>query len=135
MRRVIAGASLVLAAAFLTSCSDDGSDAPDDASAEDFCEDLIAVSTAAGSGDQGEFEDAIDELKDTGTPDDIDGDAREGFEILIDAAGDADIEDQESLDEIESDLSDDERDKVDEFGEKAGELCAEALVPDDLPTE
>ena len=53
------------------------SDAPTDASVEDFCSTFEATSMISG-------DDAAVQLAETGTPSDIPDDARAGFEFLID---------------------------------------------------
>ena len=136
MRRLLAGASLVLAAAFLTSCGgDDPDDAPDDASTEDFCE-------AFEAGPQGEdpseddLEDWADELTEAGTPENIDDDAREGFEIFVETLQDVDPDDFDASAGME-DIFDDSDDiaKVTAFLGYYGTECSGMPDPEDLPVE
>lgn len=87
-RRVAFGvAALVMT---LSACDDGpkGADAPTDADVEAFCE-------VIGSLDVSNPEDLISDLADTGTPDGIPSDAREGFEVMIDHATDDEISDED----------------------------------------
>ena len=59
------------------SSASSGSDAPTDASIEDFCSTFEATQMISG-------DDAAVQLAATGTPSDIPADARAGFEFLID---------------------------------------------------
>lgn len=126
MRRVLAGASLVLAAAFLSSCGDDAEDAPDNASQEDFCEAMQDIPTDSEPNED-DINDWLDGMRDTGTPEEMSDDEREGFEIFIDAAEDADPEDFDSSSGLD-DFIDDEDDlaKVTAFLTYAGTACFSA---------
>jgi len=117
MRRVLVGATMVLVAGLTAGCG-----SPDDASKDDFC-DAIEGLTKAGS-DFGKSRDAFADLGDTGTPEGISADAREGFEILVDLADEADS--NEDAEKSAKDLSSDEKKKVDAFGKYAGKTCAPA---------
>lgn len=136
MRRVLAGASLVLAAAFLTSCGgDDPSDAPDDASTEDFCEAFEGGPTD-GEPSEDDLQEWADELSDAGTPEGIDDDAREGFELFVEALQDVDPDDFGPDSDL-NDIFDDEDDaaKVTAFLTYYGTECADIPDIDDMPTE
>lgn len=118
----------VLLAATLSACGG----APTDASAEDYCDAFIDTPKGLESDDAGEQADAAgewaDNLNEVGTPEDIDGDAREGFEIFVDFLGDVneddikDLEDADSPDEV---FDGDDGDKVKAFTDKTGEVCAD----------
>lgn len=115
MRRLaLVGASLALLGGMTTACG--GS--PDDASKDDFCEAYKKVGEADSWDDT---QDAADKLKDVGTPEEIDGDARDGFEMVLDIVDDADSEDD--ADEAYDDLDSDDTKKFEAFGKKAQELC------------
>lgn len=133
MRRVLAGASIVLAAAFLTSCGDDDpSEAPDDASTDDFCEAFEAGPKGQDTSED-ELKEWAEELNDAGTPEGIDDDAREGFEIFVEKLQDVDPDDFESdagLEEVFGDA--DDAAKVGAFIGYYGTECAGI---DGLPTE
>ncbi|MDT0202327.1 hypothetical protein [Nocardioides sp. AE5] len=109
-RLALTGASLVLLGGMMTACGGgSGSDAPTNASKEDFCEAYKAVNEAEEFDDG---RDAVDDLKDVGTPEDIPDDARNGFEVLIDAVSDLKDEDDEIDD---SDYTDEEQENVGAF--------------------
>ena len=138
-RYVGAASATVLLAFSLSACGgDSASDAPDDASVDDFCEAYNATSsTDEDSSDSEKVDEAHDQaekLIEVGTPDDIDGDAREGFEILVDAVADIDEGDVDNITNAESEdafrdaigASEDDFEKVIAFLTYAGETCAAA---------
>ncbi|HEY1133794.1 MAG TPA: hypothetical protein VGE77_04400 [Nocardioides sp.] len=122
MKRVLSAAALVLAGATLTACGG----APTDASESDFCDAFESAFTDVGEqamkeGDEEvDFGDAIDELEETGTPEGISDDAREGFENLVDALKDAD---GKTVDELNEEDSDD-LDGDEAFSTYYAETCA-----------
>jgi len=91
------GAATLLGLSLSACGDDDASAAPEDASVEEFCDAYNAQSDldedASNDEKADEAHEMADKLKDVGTPKDIDDDAREGFEILIDAVGDMDADD------------------------------------------
>jgi hypothetical protein len=109
---------------------------PTDASVKDYC---AAVNDDSDFEDFGEdsteedFVDALqsfaDRLEKVGTPEDIPDDAREGFEISLDAVEDLDPDDIDlkNLDDsaLEDDLSDDEKDKLDAYNEYENKTCGD----------
>lgn len=126
MRRIITVAALGLAGATLTACGSP----PDDASREDYCDAVDGFSSALMTGkiDEDKIEDAIDEIEEVGTPDDISDDAREGFEISLDLMKDvdwgADEEDlMDELEEIEDDVEKDDEKKLEAYEEYESETC------------
>lgn len=140
-----AGAAAVLALS-LTACGggDDAGDAPKDASKDDFCEKLNALDSLETSDtpSEDEFNDAKDkilELRDVGTPKEITGDAREGFEIFIDAVDDLSYDDAKDLANSDSDtfpgVSEDDNAKLLAFVFSAGALCSGGEIPSDIPTD
>lgn len=138
LKRPLAGAgAAVLLALSLTAC---GGGAPADASVADFCEVTQGNTTDKAFGDAIADEDwdevadlikeQTDEVEEVGTPEDIPDDAREGFELQIDAAGDLSGDDIEKAftDEsnpFEIDLSDEDKKKVEAYTEYETETCAE----------
>ncbi|KQY57512.1 MULTISPECIES: hypothetical protein [unclassified Nocardioides] len=113
MRRLaLVGASLVLVGG-LAACG--GS--PDDASKDDFCKAMDKVGKAGDDFDK--YKDAVDELSDTGTPENIDDDARDGFEFLVDEVGDADSE--KDLDDV--DVKGDDKKATEAFGKYYAKEC------------
>jgi hypothetical protein len=115
MRRVLVGATMLLVAGMTAACG-----APDDASKNDFCDAIEGLNKAGDDFDKNK--DAFEELGDTGTPDGISDDGREGFEILIDLADEADT--NKDAEKAADDLSSDDEKKVEAFGKYVGETCA-----------
>ncbi|WP_232678414.1 hypothetical protein [Nocardioides sp. R-C-SC26] len=129
-RRAAAVTAPFLLALTLTACGGAGADAPTDASVEDFCS---TFTTATGAETP---KDAADELAEVGTPEDIDDEAREGFEIMVDALDGA--EDDASFDAVEGEVSEDDTAKVTAFVTYAGTTCADAITDggtEDEPTD
>lgn len=115
MRRIaLVGASLALLGGMTVACG--GS--PEDASEGDFCD---AMAKVQDTDDFEDTQDAIDELEDVGTPEDISDEGREGFEIMIDISGDSDSDD-EANEKLE-DLDEDEQKAVSEFLKYESETC------------
>lgn len=135
VRVALMGAGLALMAGMLTACGGDGGgsdDAPESASKEDFCNAFEAVGNAGDDFDKGK--EKLEELKDTGTPEDIPDDAREGFDLLMDVVGDADSSDDAS--KALDDLSAGDQKKVREFTEYTIKKCTDLSdLPSDVPTE
>lgn len=129
-------AGLVLVGGMATACGDDSSDAPEDASKDDFCN-LLEEAPTADKPSQDDVDEWVDKLKDTGTPDDIDDDARHGFEVLVGAIDDADvddIDDESTFEDLVKDSGD--RKDVEKFFVYYAKKCAGADdLPSDLPTE
>lgn len=130
----VAGA-LALAAT-LTACGGGpGSDAPDDASQEDFCNAFGETPEGDATADQ--VHEYADRLAEVGTPSDITGDAREGFEIFVDYAADVSDDDISKFDDSAdpSDIFDgDDASKVSAFVSKYAEVCISSQL-EDLPTD
>ena len=130
------GGAAVLLALSLTACGGGASDAPDDASAKEFCE---AYNASSDLGEDASAEDQVEEAKDqadkiidVGTPKDISDDEREGFEIFVDAIKDLDEDDVKKFSDAGSEddfkdalgASDDDFKKVTAFLTYAAETCA-----------
>lgn len=143
-RPIIAAGAATLMALSLAAC---GGGAPADASTEDFCEITNDTSwfTEVAEDDYEGFVDAIkeyvDKLEEVGTPEDIPDDAREGFEIQVETAGDISAdelkeasESDSAEDPFETDLSEDEIAKVEAFQTYQAETCG-GLDLEDLPTD
>jgi hypothetical protein len=144
LKRPLAGAgAAVLLALSLTAC---GGGAPADASVEDFCNavqgdnDDEALGKAVVDKDWDKVADLlkeqIDAVEEVGTPEDIPDDAREGFELQIDKAGDLSADDiekafEDQKDPFEADLSDDETKKIEAYTEYQTETCADQGGSDD----
>lgn len=129
MRTALLAASLVLVAGTTVGC---GGGAPTDASKADFCgtfEDFYKE--AAELGDAPDDADVVkalkgvgDELEEVGTPEDMTDDAREGFELTVQAIKDIDDDaTQEEIAEMDKSFSDAEQKKVDAFDEYLSETC------------
>jgi hypothetical protein len=132
MKLGLAAAGLILVAGGAVGCGDDGGGGGDDktASKDDFCaafqsfyDDLINV------GDDEEnlgkvLKDAADKIEDVGTPEGIPDDAKEGLGITLDAINDLpDDASAEDIAQIESDFSEDEKEKTDAFNDYLDETC------------
>lgn len=136
-----AGAAALLAFSLSACGGSDAADAPDSASKDEFCDGWNAVFeplAEAGSGDPteeqfDEFKEGVEGLTDIGTPEGISDEAREGFEIFVDAVADAEFSD---FDEAEGDnlpgVSEDDSAKAQAFVEYAVTECTE--IPE-LETE
>ena len=132
MRGALVGAGVVLVAGVLTGCGG-GSGAPDDASEKDFCDGFQKLGESGDDFDKSK--DAFKDLEDTGTPDDMPDDAREGFELIIDIADEADS--SKDAEKKVADLSKDEQKKVEAFSTYTVKKCMDlpTELPSDLPTE
>ena len=132
LKRVAAVTAPLLLALSLTACGGGASGAPDDASKEDFCEAFTSTPEGGDSDDVDANIDAAhdygDKLADVGTPSDIDGDARDGFEAYVDAIKDLDKDDIDEFEDAENadDVFGDDGDKVTAFITEASTLCADA---------
>ena len=129
MRGALVGAGVVLVVGVLTGC---GGDASDDASEKDFCD---AFQKLGESGDDfDKSKEAFKDLEDTGTPDDMPDDARDGFELIIDIADAADS--TEDAEKKVADLNTGERKKVEAFSTYTLKKCVDMPdLPSDLPTD
>jgi hypothetical protein len=114
MRRLLLGAAALVVAGVTVACG-----APTDASKGDFCDAVEKVSKNAD--DYDEARDAALDLGDVGTPEGISDDAREGFEISIDAFDEA--EDEKDLEKAQDDLSSDDKKKVEAFSSYIDKTC------------
>ncbi len=112
-RLALVGASLVLVGGMTAACGS----SPEDADKDDFCS---AMEKFLASEDEDSFKDNKDELKDVGTPKDIDGDARDGFEFMVDI----------DWDDRNDEPDDDDVDNVTAFMTKYTELCMGAPTED-----
>lgn len=126
MRRLLAGAGLMLAAAFLTACGGP----PEDASEEDFCDSFKELFAFDEKPSQDDWDEAVEKIKDTGTPEDIPDEAREGYEDIVEAMEDIDVDDEDANKEAQEQFED--SDQAKEFGEYYTETCA-GLDEDELP--
>jgi hypothetical protein len=114
MRRLLVGATVILVAGLTAGCG-----SPDDASKKDFCDAVKGISNAGDDFDKNK--DAFQELADTGTPEGISDDGREGFEILTDLADEADS--NKDAEKAAEDLSKDDEKKVEAFGSYVEKNC------------
>lgn len=135
------GAAAVLAFS-LTACGGGGggSDAPDSASKDDFCKawndaftPLISLQGDPTEDDFKNFQDAVSNLADVGTPSDISDDQRKGFEVFVDAVKDASFSDfkDESSDSIPG-VSAEDQAKAEDFLQWSATECTD--IPD-IPTD
>lgn len=150
LSRVAALAAPAVLLVSLTACGgDDGSDAPESASKEDFCEaydaepDLEGIDPSASPEEQADaivtaIQDATDRLAEVGTPEDIPDDAREGFEVVIEVANNLDKDEaQKAIEEQDSEyfdnlVSGDDKEKSDALDEWASDYCGDGA---DAPSD
>lgn len=129
MRTALLAASIALVAGTTVGC---GGGPPTDASKADFCgtfDDFYA--DAAKLGEDSKDSDIVKALKDVGekleevgTPEDMSDDAREGFELTVQAIKDLDDDaTQEDIEKIDKGFSDDEQKSVDAFDEYLSTTC------------
>lgn len=118
-RSLALAAPLVVAAATLSSCSS----APTDAEVGAFCDRYVAVlDVTDGEG----LRTWAENFNEVGTPSKIGPDAREGFELLVEAASEVDA-DADLADIEPENFSDAETTKVEAFSTFVGETCATQL--------
>jgi hypothetical protein len=127
-------AGLLLVGALATACGDDAEDAPDEASKDDFCG-VIEDAPIDEKPSQDDVDEWVDKLKDTGTPDDIPGDARHGYEVLVDALDDADVDDLQEDPTFEKAVKDaGDRADVQQFFVYYASKCQGVEAPSELPS-
>jgi hypothetical protein len=114
MKHALLAASLLLVAGTAVGCGG----APTDASKKDFCEQATKMGSVESADDA---QDWGKEMEDVGTPEGISDDARDGFEVIVDAAKDAEEDDGKMKD---PDLSKDDEKKVEAYGEYVGKECS-----------
>jgi hypothetical protein len=154
----IAAVVLVVAlVAVLVSGDDgDGDISSGDASVEEFCDAYSGIAEAmmsvadpnASPEEQAEaaaeaLNEWADEMGDVGVPDEMSDEARDGFELIVETAGDldaGDLEDLSDLEALEEDFSEDEQEAVAAFEDFATENCTGSIddlpsLPTDVPTE
>ncbi|GAA3669073.1 hypothetical protein GCM10022237_31220 [Nocardioides ginsengisoli] len=144
----VAGAAVLLGLS-LSACG--GGDGPKDASVKDFCNavngeaDSAAFLEAYGKKDYDKLAELVkkqgERAAKVGTPKGIPDDARQGFEISIDAAKDVNgddikkaFEDGDNADTFGTKISKDDEKKVKAFGEYQAKTCADS-TPTELPTD
>jgi hypothetical protein len=136
MRIALVAAGLVLVGATTTACGGP----PEDASKDEFCDVMVENNPFdGGTPSQDDFDDWVDELKDTGTPDNISDDARKGFEVMIDAMEDFDVDDAEAIDDLDEFVDDkDDQKAAEKFSLYFVKECIGELpsgLGSDLPTD
>jgi hypothetical protein len=119
----------------------DGSaaDAPKDASKDGFCEKLTGLSAAVAKADPEDtsaainaLKDWIGEMEDYGTPSELSGEARGGFEVLIATFKGVDEDaSMEDLQKLGTDASAADTKKVEAFSAWTSENCTPATTPSD----
>ena len=90
---------------------------------EEFYQDLTSVTT--DQTDLGKvLKNAAERIRDVGTPEDIPDDAKEGLELTLDAIDELpDDATSEDIEQIEADYSEDEKKKTDAFQEYLEKTC------------
>jgi hypothetical protein len=133
MRTALVATSLLLVGGMATACGGAGG-APDNASTEKFCKAFTDAPTT-GKPSQQDLDKWVSTLKDTGTPKGISDDERNGFEVLVDALDDADVNDIKDNSDFE-DVVKDKGDRADvtKFFAYYLKTCAGGSLPTDIPT-
>lgn len=143
-----AGATVLLALS-LTAC---GGGSPSDASVKDYCDAVRGDTNTEAFGKALEdkdydkivdlFKEQAEKVEKVGTPKDISDDAREGFEIQVDAIKDIDGDDVKKAfesdgdsDPFEDKISKDDKKKVEAYTKYESETCSGSDAPSvDVPT-
>lgn len=143
-----AGATVLLALS-LTAC---GGGSPSDASVKDYCDAVRGDTNTEAFGKALEdkdydkivdlFKEQAEKVEKVGTPKDISDDAREGFEIQLDAIKDIDGDDVKKAfesdgdsDPFEDKISKDDKKKVEAYTKYESETCSGDDAPSvDVPT-
>jgi len=129
MRIALLAAGALLVGTTATACGGP----PEAASTTDFCKALQAAPTA-DKPSQDDIDEWADQLKDTGTPDDISDGARNGFEVLVGVLDDVDVNDIDEDTAFEDVVEDtDDRKDVEKFFLYAAKKCG-GLSGADLPS-
>lgn len=131
MKHALIAASLVLVAGATAGCGGgDGGSAPDNASTEEFCDSytsmLESMMKMSPDSDQAvtALKDWGEKLEETGTPEDIPDEAREGFEVIVGALAELDADaTQADLENLGGDLSAEEEQASEAFGDYVNETC------------
>jgi len=154
LKRTIAATATAFLVFSLSACGDsdngkdsDSSSAEDegpatDASEEDFCaavndEGLANIDEEDFEAQADALHDYADALEEVGTPEDMPDDARNGYEVLLEAYGEIeadDLEDEDAQEELEEKYKDDE-DDIEAFFTYAGESCVPEIPPTDGTTD
>lgn len=139
-RPAAAAGAAVLLAFSLTACGGGpGSDAPTDASEDEFCEGYTDAFGAVGGDDEEsweKFQDSVEEWAEIGTPEEISEGERNGFEVWVDAVLDTDYDGaKDAADPGDfGDISGDDTKDVTEFFTYANTTCI-GEIPTDIPTD
>src|SRR3990170_716736 len=116
MRQLLSGAGLVLVVGLTAGCGGGGG-APADASEEEFCtsyqsllSDLDLTSEPSEADMVAALKAWAEDMLETGTPDDISDEEREGFDLTTDLVADLDDDaTEEDFEALEESVSDDEQ--------------------------
>jgi hypothetical protein len=119
--------------------SDDAKGASKEATKEGFCKKLTGLSAAVAGATAEDPSEAIkglekwvDDIEDYGTPSELSGEAREGFDVLIATFEDVDEDTTfEELQKLGTDASDADTKKVEALSAWTGENCMESAAPSD----
>lgn len=137
MKSALLAASLVLVGGSAVACSGATGEggAPTDASQDDYCasyqslfSDMSTMTDATDREIIAQIKDWATTMEETGTPEDIPGDARAGFETTISLINELDEDAQpEDFEKIDEDLTEEETAQVDEFDTYTTETCGSPL--------
>lgn len=129
MRRFITLTSVAAVAALATACGGGGgSSAPSDASKADFCKSYVSVLDYTNPMEQEQptgkdIKEYASNLEETGTPEDMSDEEREGFEVFIEATDK--LEDDTKMEDADdiAKVSEEDKGKVDKFDAYAQDNC------------
>lgn len=129
MKNLTALAGLALVAGLVSGC---GGGAPTDASEKQFCDSFTELAASSQPADGTDTADqvkavkkAVGALEETGTPESISDDARQGFELFTGLVGDLDDNvSEDELNKIGDDLSDGDDELLTAFQSYASKTCA-----------
>ncbi len=133
-------AALALLVGSVTACGGDSGDAaqsaPDDASKAEFCDTYVSQMKAMAQGNPEEdagaaverMQNWAEEMTGVGTPKDMPGEARRGFETIVAEVGKLDAgASQRELEQLGEDLGATAEKEVAAFGEYTFQACPDAL--------
>jgi hypothetical protein len=136
MKKALSVASLLLVAGTTAGCGGNGGGgAPDNASQEDFCDAYTSIFDGMDLESEPSNEEAVQMMKDwgermeeTGTPEDMSEEARQGFELMVDTLADIDADiSAEDLDKIGDDWSAEQEKQGEALQTYVGENCEFSL--------
>jgi hypothetical protein len=136
MKKALSVASLLLVAGTTAGCGGNGGGgAPDNASQEDFCDAYTSIFDGMDLESEPSEAEAVrmmkdwgERMQDTGTPEDMSGDARKGFELMVGTIEDIDEDMSASdIDKLGDDWSQEQEKQGEALQAYVGENCEFSL--------